>query len=98
MSPGGSHANQPISVSPHEIGRVVDLLSATVPTELTPTAVAKVIGPPVTAEIVQTLLRRNGFARDPRKVAQLIIDAKTRGAELQRRRQVQERVDVSNRW
>jgi hypothetical protein len=79
--------SQPVSVSSREIQKVLDLLPVAGPAGLAPTSIAHVIGPPVTPEIVQDLMRRNGtgvLTRQPEEIANLIMAAKERGQEKDR--------------
>jgi len=75
--------SQPISVTPQEIHRVLNLLSVAGSAELATSGIAKVIGPPVTVEIVRKLMGTSPglFAQHPEAVRSLIMNAKREGAK-----------------
>ena len=67
------------TASAREVQRILDLVAITGSAGQTPTQIAHIVGPPVTAAIVKELMRGRVLC-DATSVTQLVVDAKRRAA------------------
>lgn len=84
--PEGEELPRPLNAGPEEVAKVRQLLLVVSNASATATEIAKCIGPPVTAEIVNDLLiRRKPVSRQRglHEAQELIIAAKRLGSALQ---------------